>query len=62
MNIICIREARDSDGDKIMNFTKGVTYTCNKLFDPIEGIEYAVKDDNGKIERFWNINIMFEQL
>jgi hypothetical protein len=54
----CKKEAIDDDGEKIMNFTKDLTYIFKWTSDP-EGWE--VFDDNGNKETFFNLDLMFEE-
>lgn len=56
MNLKCKLDTLNEHGTKIMNFTKGNTYECEKDEEEI----FYVEDDNGKTERFFNINSIFE--
>jgi hypothetical protein len=57
MELICKMEALRPDGIKVMQFTKGNKYKAIKVNNDI----YHIKDDNGNVEEFWNIDIMFNE-
>lgn len=57
MKLICKNEALDEQGNKIMNFTKGLIYDFEEVCDP-EG--WKTIDDKGNKEIFFNIYLMFE--
>jgi len=59
MELICKKEALDKNGNKVMNFTKGVIYDFEEIADP-KG--WKTTDDNGEKEIFFNTQIMFEPL
>lgn len=61
MKLRCIQEARHEDGSKIMEFTKGNEYD---YFSFIEGGDtfHFVKDDNGRYQNFFRIDIMFKRI
>jgi len=59
IEVKCIKEALDADGVKIMQFTKDKTYAATQVADKYE-MYWAVEDDNGNDEKFFNLNIMFE--
>lgn len=55
----CINESRNSNGDCLMDFTKGHFYEseyCN------DNKVYYVIDNKGNTEVFFNINIMFKKI
>ena len=58
MKLICKHEARKDNGEKLMQFTEGVIYE----FTETEADAWEVEDDNGEIEKFWNLDIMFKPL
>ena len=59
IEIKCVKEALDSDGVKIMQFTKGNTYAATYVEDG-DDTHWAVEDDKGEDERFFKLDIMFE--
>lgn len=58
MELICEHEAI-FEGKKVMQFTKGKTYTFEEIGDP-EG--WAVDDDNGRREIFFDPYGMFKKV
>lgn len=57
IEMLCHKEAFNDEGEKVMQFTKGASY----LFTEIEEGCFEAEDDNGDIETFFNVNIMFER-
>lgn len=59
MKLICTREPINSVGEKIMNFSKGEIYKAERFTD--NGDEFfEVEDDEGVIETFWNLRVLFD--
>lgn len=59
IEIKCVREALDENGKKVMQFTKGKTYAATEVSDGYE-MYWAIEDDDGNDEKFYNLDIMFE--
>ena len=57
MKILCVDEAFDKNGNKLMQFTRGCNYIAEKSFDPLG---YTVIDDDGNEETFFNLDILFD--
>ena len=55
ITLICKKESLNDDGTRLMNFTLGKKYMAFKVEDEL----YEVKDDYGKVELFWTLDIMF---
>lgn len=56
--LICINEALGSDGNKVMQFTKGKTYEFEKHTDE----SWIVEDDEGNQQEFWELRFMFKKI
>lgn len=59
MELICKREALDENGEKIMNFTKGLMYDFEESGEPDM---WETIDDNGNKEVFFDLEVMFEPI
>lgn len=61
IEIKCVREALDGNGKKVMQFTKGKTYAATEIEDG-DDTRWAVEDDDGNDEEFFNLGMMFETI
>ncbi len=55
----CIQECLDSEGKKIMDFTKGKVYLADKSYDPPG---WEVRDDKGNDQSFYDLKVMFKEV
>ena len=57
IDVVCVKEAMDEYGQRIMQFTEGLVYNATKVEDP-EGWE--ILDDNENKEVFFDLDPMFK--